>query len=87
MAGYRHTTFTFSASYTTGGETFDPKGLADHPMPAILPFPKSGKDSSPDSAMTSFTGETEATRSTEETERHLRVRRDAPQLRALTPDE
>ena len=42
MANYRLTSFTFSASYTTGGEAFDPKGLADHPTPAVLPFPKSG---------------------------------------------
>ena len=42
MADYRLTTFTFSSSYTTGGEAFDPKGLADHPTPAVLPFPRSG---------------------------------------------
>jgi hypothetical protein len=40
--GYKLSTFTFSASYTTGGEAWDPKGLADHPTPAVLPFPKSG---------------------------------------------
>jgi hypothetical protein len=42
MGDYVVTSFQFSSSYTTGGEAFDPKGLADHPTPAVLPLAKGG---------------------------------------------
>jgi len=41
MAAYKIAEFTFSSSYTTGGESFDFKGL-DHPGYVLLAFPKGG---------------------------------------------